>query len=63
MAAGLIAQIAEEEGIELALTPEQAATSLLSLGIGMGAMRSLDSSIDVGVFAPAIRSLVRPRDS
>lgn len=61
MAAGLIAQIAEEEGIELALTPEQAATSLLSLGIGMGAMRSLDASIDVSVFAPAIRSLVRPK--
>ncbi|MFT4298875.1 MAG: TetR/AcrR family transcriptional regulator [Aeromicrobium sp.] len=60
-AAQLIARIAEQEGMELVLTPEEAATSLLSLGIGMGAMRSLDHTIDVGILATTMRSLVRFR--
>jgi len=56
----LLTGIVEEEGIELDLTPRQAATALLSLGIGLGAMRSLDSSLDVDVFGGIIRTLLKP---
>ncbi len=58
-AAELIARIADDEGIELSLSPDDAATTLLSLGIGLGALRSLDPDIDVSIFATAMQSLVR----
>ena len=61
-AADLIERIAADEGIELALSPEDAATTLLSLGIGLGALRSLDPEIDVSLFATALQSLVRTAD-
>ena len=35
------------------------ATALLSLGIGLGAMRSLDAELDVDVFADTMRALLR----
>lgn len=57
--AGLIRQVTQEAGIELRLPAEQAATALLSLGIGLGALRSLDKNVDVGVFADTMRSLLR----
>ena len=58
--AALIAGIVREEKLELAMTPPQVATALLSLGIGLGAMRSLDPSIDVDVFGQLIRGLLAP---
>lgn len=55
----LVERVADQEGIELAMPAQEAATTLLSLGIGMGALRSLDSGIDVQVFATAMRTLIR----
>lgn len=56
--ADLIRQVMREAGIELHIPAEQAATVLLSLGIGLAALRSLDSSVDVGVFADTMRTLL-----
>jgi len=57
--ARLIRQVTQEAGIELAIPAEKAATVLLSLGIGLGALRSLDSKIDIGVFADTVRTLLK----
>lgn len=56
----LIAGVVSQENLDITLTPRQAATALLSLGIGLGAMRSLDSSIDVDIFGGIIRALLAP---
>lgn len=56
----LIAGVVNQENLDIMLTPRQAATALLSLGIGLGAMRSLDSSIDVDIFGGIIRALLAP---
>ncbi len=58
--AQLIAEVTSQAGLEIALTPHEAATALLSLGIGLGAMRSLDSSLEVDVFGQIIRGLLTP---
>jgi len=55
----LIDQVTTEAGVELRMPPDRAATALLSLGIGLGALRSIDHTVDVGVFADAMRSLLR----
>lgn len=55
----LVERVVDQEGVELAMPAHEAATTLLSLGIGMGALRSLDPGIDVRVFATAMRALVR----
>lgn len=57
--AQLIKQVTSEAGIELNIPAEQAATVLLSLGIGLGALRSLDNQVDVGVFADTMRALLK----
>jgi AcrR family transcriptional regulator len=57
--AQLVRQVTAEAGLEDAIDPDQAATTLLSLGIGLGTLRSLDHSIDVGVFADTMRLLLR----
>ena len=56
----LIAGVVRQENLDITLTPRNAATALLSLGIGLGAMRSLDSSIDVDIFGGIIRALLAP---
>jgi AcrR family transcriptional regulator len=56
----LISGVVAEEGLQLDLSAQQVATALLSLGIGLGAMRSLDSSLDVDVFGGVIRGLLVP---
>ncbi|MGZ5367478.1 MAG: TetR/AcrR family transcriptional regulator [Aeromicrobium sp.] len=56
----LISGVVAEEGLQLDLGAQQVATALLSLGIGLGAMRSLDSSLDVDVFGGVIRGLLVP---
>ena len=48
-----------EAGLSDVVDADQAATTLLSLGIGLGTLRSLDHSIDVGVFADTMRALLR----
>ena len=57
--ADLIRRVTEEAGVDLDLDAHTAATALLSLGIGLGAMRSLDSQLDVDVFAETMRALLR----
>ncbi len=56
--AQMIESVIEQEGVEIDLTPSQVATALLSLGIGLGAMRSLDGTLDVDVFGLVIKSLI-----
>ncbi len=58
--AELIGAIIDAENLKLQMTPSQVATALLSLGIGLGAMRSLDPTIDVDVFGALIRGLLVP---
>jgi AcrR family transcriptional regulator len=58
--ADLIRRVTKEAGISLPLSAEQAAVGLLGMGIGLGAMRSLDGSIDVDVFGTMMRALLRP---
>ena len=55
----LITQVTDEAGIELHLGADRAATALLSLGIGLGALHSIDHDVDLGVFSDAMRSLLR----
>jgi AcrR family transcriptional regulator len=55
--AQLVRQVTAEAGIE-GVDADQAATALLSLGIGLGTLRSLDHTIDVGVFADTMRTLL-----
>ncbi|WP_293782699.1 TetR/AcrR family transcriptional regulator [uncultured Aeromicrobium sp.] len=56
----LISHVTAEAGISTALPVQTAATALLSLGVGLGALRSLDPQIDVDVFTDLMRALVRP---
>ena len=57
--ADLVRQVTAEAGLSDVVDADQAATTLLSLGIGLGTLRSLDHSIDVGVFADTMRALLR----
>lgn len=57
----LIKNVVKEEGVETDLDPRQVATGLLSLGIGLGAMRSLDPSLDVDAFGVIIGALLGKR--
>lgn len=57
-AADLVRHVTKEAGIELKMPAEQAATVLLSLGIGLAALRSLDSAVDIGVLADTMRTLL-----
>lgn len=47
-------------GVEPALPIDQIATIVLSLSIGLGAQRLLDSTLDVDVFAVTLRQLLAP---
>lgn len=55
----LIRTVTAEAGIELRLPADEAAVALLSLGIGLGALHSIDHTVDVGIFADAMRLLLR----
>jgi AcrR family transcriptional regulator len=57
--AELIRRVTKEAGVVLPMDAERAAVALLSLGIGLGAMRSLDPTIDVDVFGQTLRLLLR----
>lgn len=60
----LVREVSEAEGLRLPMPIDRAATALLSLGIGLGALRSIDHEVDVDVFAEAMRALLRepPQD-
>ena len=55
----LIEQVTAEQGIALRFPVDQAATMMLSFGIGLGALRSIDADVDPGIFADVMRSLLR----
>jgi AcrR family transcriptional regulator len=55
----LLRKVVEEAGYEVAFDPDKAAVALLSLGIGVGAMRSLDSRLDVDIVGETMRTLLR----
>ncbi len=57
--ADLIERVTADAGVALGIEARKAATALLSLGIGLGAMRSLDAELDVDVFADTMRALLR----
>ena len=57
--ADLIRRVLADEGVQIGVSAEKAAVALLSLGIGLGAMRSLDSTLDVDVFAETMRALLQ----
>lgn len=56
--ADLIRAVVEAEGLELQYSYEEAATVLLSLGVGLGALRSIDHEVDVELFGTAMRALL-----
>lgn len=55
----LIEKVTTDAGVTVDIEARKAATALLSLGIGLGAMRSLDPELDVDVFAETMRALLR----
>lgn len=56
--ADLLATHAERLGVALPLSPDDCATTLLSLGIGLGVQRAVDPSIGVRVLPEVIRLLI-----
>lgn len=61
--ADLIDRVLADAGLRLDFGAHKAAVALLSLGIGLGAMRSLDAELDVDVFAETMRALLRSSTS
>ncbi|MFL6090622.1 MAG: TetR/AcrR family transcriptional regulator [Aeromicrobium sp.] len=55
----LLRKVVEEAGYEVAFDPDKAAVAVLSLGIGVGAMRSLDAKLDVDIVGETMRTLLR----
>ncbi|MFI5613813.1 TetR/AcrR family transcriptional regulator [Amycolatopsis sp. NPDC051903] len=53
--AGLLSAYAERFGLTLPMSPADAATALLSLGIGLGVQRAIDPTIPVHVLPAVIR--------
>ncbi|MGW3964725.1 TetR/AcrR family transcriptional regulator [Amycolatopsis sp. NPDC005003] len=53
--AGLLTGYAERFGITLPMSADDAATALLSLGIGLGVQRAIDPTIPVSVLPDVIR--------
>lgn len=58
-AAALLERVTEEAGVRPALPERRAAVALLSLGIGLGSLRSLDASLDADIYAETMRALLR----
>lgn len=56
----LLANVTKEAGYEISQRQARgAATALLSMGIGLGALRALDSGVDVEALANTMRALLR----
>lgn len=63
--ARLFEQQAAELGLELPVSPDDAAIQLLSLGIGLGVQRAFDPELSVHSLVDLLRSMIersRPRD-
>ncbi|WP_067544137.1 TetR/AcrR family transcriptional regulator [Nocardia crassostreae] len=59
MVAAQLQTLAESIGVELPMSAEDAATSVLSLGLGLGIQRAVDPSLSAGLITDAVRGLVR----
>lgn len=57
--AKLLRTVIDESGLDVALDPEKSAVALLSLGIGVGAMRAFDPRLDVDIIGETMRTLLR----
>lgn len=57
--ARLLRTVIDESGLDVALDPDKAAVALLSLGIGVGAMRAFDSRLDVDIMGETMRTMLR----
>lgn len=57
--AELIRNVTADTSIAPRTDPDEVAMILFSLGIGVGALRSLDPALDVEVFAATLRHLIR----
>lgn len=55
----LLRTVIDDSGLDVALDPDKAAVALLSLGIGVGAMRSFDPRLDVDIVGETMRTLLR----
>jgi AcrR family transcriptional regulator len=55
----LLKNVVEDAGYEVSFDTDKAAVALLSLGIGAGAMRSLDSRLDMDIVGDTMRTLLR----
>jgi AcrR family transcriptional regulator len=58
--AALLAGYAARFGITLPMSPDDAATALLSLGIGLGIQRAIDPAIGVTVLTDVLRLFAAP---
>lgn len=56
--AAQVQTLADQTGIELPLPAEEAATAILSMGIGLGMQRAIDPSIPARLITDAVRLLV-----
>ncbi|KAA8886343.1 TetR/AcrR family transcriptional regulator [Nocardia colli] len=56
--AAQVQTLADTIGIELPVAPEDAATGILSMGIGLGMQRAIDPSIPARLITDAVRLLV-----
>ncbi|KAA1424458.1 TetR/AcrR family transcriptional regulator [Mumia zhuanghuii] len=61
--AAMLLDLQARTGMRLAVPADQVALVLLSIGIGLGAQRSLDPTLDVHAFTDTIRSLLLPPPS
>lgn len=57
--ANLVDDLLSEAGLSAEMPADDVATALLALGTGLGALRSLDSTIDPAVFTAIARALLR----
>ncbi|MBF6172479.1 TetR/AcrR family transcriptional regulator [Nocardia blacklockiae] len=59
MVAAQLHTLAETVGVGLPMAAEDAATTVLSMGLGLGIQRAIDPSLSAGLITDAVRALVR----
>ncbi len=57
--AALLQNLAAATGLRLPMPAEDAATTVLSMGLGLGIQRAIDPSLPAGLITDAVRALVR----
>ncbi|MCP9620785.1 TetR/AcrR family transcriptional regulator [Nocardia otitidiscaviarum] len=58
--AAQLQRLAGSLGIALPMPPEDAATAVLSLGLGLGIQRAIDPSLSARLITDAVRSMITP---